>query len=208
MRRKKHRRTEAQKGEGKGKQLAIIIVAAVLAAIPFCYGKYFEFGTKGPFDGSLNVYSAQCVVSGQKLGVEVWPSARPATLLVNVIGVALFGFSEIGPKLIQMLMQLTALVLMFYTLRKVYGPLPAGVALILAAPLLISPALAEPRGVPRLRALFESWMLWEEGRVTPGGCPFVVASYEYDDRPGPVREAVVAAQRDWVDTAATAGDFW
>ncbi len=145
MRRKKHRRSEVDKsrGEGKGKQLAIIIVAAVLAAIPFCYGKYFEFGTKGPFDGSLNVYSAQSIVNGEKLGVQVWPSARPATLLVNVIGVALFGFSEIGPKLMQMLMQLTALVLMFYTLRKVYGALPAGVALILAAFYLSCPPYAK-----------------------------------------------------------------
>ena len=143
MRRKKHRRTEAKKGEGKGKQLAIIIVAAVLAAIPFCYYKYYEFGTKGPFDGSLNVYSAKCIVNGQKIGTEVRPSARPATLLVNVIGVALFGFSETGPKLIQMLMQLIALVLMFYTLRKIYGPLPAGVALILAAFYLSCPPYAK-----------------------------------------------------------------
>jgi AcrR family transcriptional regulator len=69
---------------------------------------------------------------------------------------------------------------------------------------VISPALREPRGEPRLRALFENWMTWEEGRVTPGGCPFVVASYEYDDRPGRVREAVVAAQRSWVDELNTA----
>jgi AcrR family transcriptional regulator len=69
---------------------------------------------------------------------------------------------------------------------------------------VISPALREPRGEPRLRAMFEKWMTWEEGRVTPGGCPFIVASYEFDDRPGPVREAVVAAQRDWVDAVATA----
>jgi len=69
---------------------------------------------------------------------------------------------------------------------------------------VISPALRQPRGEPRIRALFENWLTWEEGRVTPGGCPFIVASYEYDDRPGPVREAVVAAQRDWVDTVATA----
>jgi len=143
MRRKKHRRDEAKKGAGKGKQVAIIILASVLAAIPFCYGKYFEFGSKGPFDGSLNVYSAQCIVNGEKLGVEVWPSARPATLLVNVIGVALFGFSEVGPKLIQMLMQLGALVLMFYTLRKVYGLLPAAVALILAAFYLSCPPYAK-----------------------------------------------------------------
>ncbi|MHC4076596.1 MAG: glycosyltransferase family 39 protein, partial [Planctomycetota bacterium] len=143
MSRKRHHRTEAKKGKGKGKQLAIIIAVAVLAAIPFCYGKYFEFGTNGPFDGSLNVYSAQSIVNGKKLGVEVWPSARPATLLVNVIGVALFGFSETGPKLIQMLMQLTALVLMFYTLRKVYGALPAGVALILATFYLSCPPYAK-----------------------------------------------------------------
>jgi hypothetical protein len=40
--------------------------------------------------------------------------------------------------------------------------------------------------------------------VTPGGCPFVVASYEYDDRPGPVREAVVATQGDWVEAVSMA----
>jgi len=145
MRRKKRSKNEAQKskGEDKGKQLTIIIVATVLAAIPFCCGKYFEFGSNGPFDGSLNVYSARCIVNGQKIGIDTFPSARPATLLVNVIGVALFGFSEIGPKLIQMLMQLTALVLMFYTLRKIYGVLPAAVALVLAAFYLSCPPYAK-----------------------------------------------------------------
>ena len=69
---------------------------------------------------------------------------------------------------------------------------------------VITPSLREPRGEPRIRALFERWMTWEEGRITPGGCPFVTASWEYDDRPGPVRDAVVAAQRDWVDTVSTA----
>jgi 4-amino-4-deoxy-L-arabinose transferase-like glycosyltransferase len=145
MRRRKRIKTETgkSKDEGRGKQLAIIIVAAVLAAIPFCYGKYFEFGSNGPFDGSLNVYSARCIVNGQKIGIDTFPSARPATLLVNVVGVALFGFSELGPKLIQMLMQLTALMLMFYTLRKVYGPLSAAVALVLAAFYLSCPPYAK-----------------------------------------------------------------
>ncbi len=69
---------------------------------------------------------------------------------------------------------------------------------------VITPSLREPRGEPRLRALFERWMTWEEGRVTPGGCPFVTASWEYDDRPGPVRDAVVAAQLDWVEAISTA----
>jgi AcrR family transcriptional regulator len=68
---------------------------------------------------------------------------------------------------------------------------------------VVSPALREPRGEPRVRALFEYWLKWELGRK-PGGCPFVAAIHELDDRPGPVRESLVATQRDWIDTLATA----
>jgi len=145
MRPKKRRKTEVKKGQdqGKTKQVVIIIAAAILAAIPFCYGKYFEFGSNGPFDGSLNVYSAKAITNGQKIGVDIIQTPRPATMLVNVIGVAMFGFSELGPKLIQMLMQLGALVLMFYTLRKIYEPLSAAVAVILAAFYLSCPPYAK-----------------------------------------------------------------
>jgi len=69
---------------------------------------------------------------------------------------------------------------------------------------VVAPSIREARGEPRIRALFERWLTWEEGRVTPGGCPFVTASHEYDDRPGLVRDAVVAAQREWVEAIATA----
>jgi AcrR family transcriptional regulator len=72
---------------------------------------------------------------------------------------------------------------------------------------VITPAFREPRGEPRIRAMFELWLIWEEGRVTPGGCPFVTASWEYDDRPGPVRDAVVSVQRDWVGTVATSAQI-
>ena len=123
--------------------VAILLPAVILAAIPFAYGKYLEFNTNGAFDGGLNIYSAQCLVNGQKLNVEVFPSARPATLLVNIVGVVLFGYSEFGPKLIQMLMQLAGLGLMFYTLRKLYGNLPAAVALVLAAFYLSCPPFAK-----------------------------------------------------------------
>ncbi|MCK5272975.1 MAG: hypothetical protein KAJ52_10360, partial [Sedimentisphaerales bacterium] len=123
--------------------VAILLSAVILAAIPFAYGKYLEFNTNGAFDGGLNVYSAQSIVNGRQLDVDVFPSARPATLLVNVVGVALFGYSEFGPKLIQMLMQLAGLGLMFYTLRKLYGNLPAAVALVLAAFYLSCPPFAK-----------------------------------------------------------------
>jgi len=58
------------------------------------------------------------------------------------------------------------------------------------------PALALPRGLPRLRALFESWLGWIARTERPGGCVILAASVEYDDRPGPVREALVAGQRE------------
>ncbi len=67
---------------------------------------------------------------------------------------------------------------------------------------VIAPALKAPRGEPRVRALFERWLAWEKARR--GGCPFVEASYELDDRPGPVRDALAAAQREWVDTVCAA----
>jgi len=69
---------------------------------------------------------------------------------------------------------------------------------------VVKPALATPRGEPRLRALFEHWLAWEQSPSLPGGCPFMAASFELDDRPGPVRDFVVQNLRDWIDTLAGA----
>ena len=69
---------------------------------------------------------------------------------------------------------------------------------------VVRPALAAPRGEPRLRALFEHWLAWEQSPSLPGGCPFMAASFELDDRPGPVRDFVVQNLRDWIDTLAGA----
>jgi AcrR family transcriptional regulator len=69
---------------------------------------------------------------------------------------------------------------------------------------VISPALREPRGEPRVRALLERWLAWEQASFLPGGCPFLAVSCELDDRPGPVRDFLVQAQRDWLDALATA----
>ena len=65
---------------------------------------------------------------------------------------------------------------------------------------VVKPALAAPRGEPRVRALFERWLAWERSPSLPGGCPFMAASFELDDRPGPVRDFVVQNLRDWLDT--------
>jgi AcrR family transcriptional regulator len=66
---------------------------------------------------------------------------------------------------------------------------------------VIRPALAAPRGEPRVRELFRRWLDWDAGAL-PGGCLFVAASAEYDAQPGPVRDRLAADQRDWLDTLA------
>jgi AcrR family transcriptional regulator len=67
---------------------------------------------------------------------------------------------------------------------------------------VVRPALAEPRGEPRVRAIFERWMDWGRSRVVPGGCLFVSSATELDDRPGPARDELVRLQRDWLETIA------
>jgi AcrR family transcriptional regulator len=69
---------------------------------------------------------------------------------------------------------------------------------------VVLPALRQPRGEPRVRALFERWLTWSRQDFMPGGCVFMAAAAELDDRPGPARERLVANQRDWLDTLAGA----
>lgn len=67
---------------------------------------------------------------------------------------------------------------------------------------VVRPALAAPRGEPRIRAIFERWLDWPRKKPLPGGCFFVSAAAEFDDRPGPVRDRVVQLQKDWLETIA------
>jgi AcrR family transcriptional regulator len=60
------------------------------------------------------------------------------------------------------------------------------------------PALHEPRGVPRLRALFERWLRRVSVEVD-SGCIYISGAVEFDDRPGPVRDALVSMVRSWHD---------
>ncbi len=57
------------------------------------------------------------------------------------------------------------------------------------------PAFRAPRGLKRLRALFEGWIGWPRRAHLPGGCPLYAAVSEYDDQPGPMREAVLERQK-------------
>jgi AcrR family transcriptional regulator len=59
---------------------------------------------------------------------------------------------------------------------------------------VFAPVLKIERGLPRLRALFERWLDWTIASGLPGGCIMISAANEYDDRPGPIRDAVIANQ--------------
>ncbi|MGA2171600.1 MAG: glycosyltransferase family 39 protein [Sedimentisphaerales bacterium] len=119
------------------------ILIVILAGVPFVLGRYFELNFPDPFDSAANVYSAQHILNGARIGIEENPSASPGTLLVNILGVRLFGFSEFGPKLIQSIMQAAALAVMFVAMRKLFGKLPAAVGVIVAAIYTSAPLIAK-----------------------------------------------------------------
>lgn len=58
------------------------------------------------------------------------------------------------------------------------------------------PALACPRGLPRLRALFDGWLAWLHDSGYPGGCVMLSAVAEFDDRPGPIKDRLAADFRE------------
>jgi AcrR family transcriptional regulator len=63
---------------------------------------------------------------------------------------------------------------------------------------VIEPALDSPDGAPRLRAMADSYLAYLDGGAYSGGCFWAATSAEYDDRPGPVRDAIAAALDTWL----------
>jgi AcrR family transcriptional regulator len=61
---------------------------------------------------------------------------------------------------------------------------------------VLLPSLKEPRGLPRLEAMFQRWVDRVSVEIT-NGCVFVSGAVEYDDRPGPVRDELVRMVRSW-----------
>ena len=59
------------------------------------------------------------------------------------------------------------------------------------------PAMQEPRGLPRLRALFGNWMKRTSIEID-SGCSYISGAVEFDDRTGPVRDALVGSVKTWL----------
>lgn len=79
---------------------------------------------------------------------------------------------------------------------------------------VIRPALGAPAGLRRLWAVHDSRIAFYEARVLPGGCFFANAHFEFNARPGVIRDRLAAEQTDWMTfltglatDAVTAGDL-
>ena len=58
------------------------------------------------------------------------------------------------------------------------------------------PSIREPRGLPRLKTLFERWIRRVSVEID-SGCIYISGAVEFDDRPGPVRDALASMVRAW-----------
>ena len=62
---------------------------------------------------------------------------------------------------------------------------------------VFSPAMDEPRGLPRVRALFANWMKRVAVELQ-SGCIFISGAVAFDDQPGPVRDALASSVKTWL----------
>ena len=63
---------------------------------------------------------------------------------------------------------------------------------------VIAPAREAPKGLPRVWALCENMVDYAERQVFPGGCFFAAASFEFNRRPGQVRDRIEKMLGTWV----------
>ena len=77
---------------------------------------------------------------------------------------------------------------------------------------VLIPTVKTQAGIPRIRSLVKNWVSWSS--TISGGCIFVTASTDFSDRPGKVRDLLLAQQEQWIGSirrtalsAIKVGDF-
>jgi AcrR family transcriptional regulator len=63
---------------------------------------------------------------------------------------------------------------------------------------VIAPARSAPRGLARVWALCDNMVDYSERQVFPGGCFFASTSFEFNNKPGPVRDRIEHMLRSWL----------
>ncbi len=63
---------------------------------------------------------------------------------------------------------------------------------------VIDPARSAPKGLARVWALCDHMIGYAERQVFPGGCFFAATSFEFNNRPGPVRDRIEEMIRSWL----------
>jgi len=58
------------------------------------------------------------------------------------------------------------------------------------------PAMQAARGLPRLQAMFDNWMVQTSNEID-SGCIYISGAVEFDDRSGPVRDALASSVTSW-----------
>ena len=67
---------------------------------------------------------------------------------------------------------------------------------------VIEPALQQPPGLGRVRALLDAWLEYSSDRRFPGGCFFARATHEFAAKPGAVHDALAAVDAEWLGLIA------
>lgn len=62
---------------------------------------------------------------------------------------------------------------------------------------VFTPAMREPRGLPRLNAIMRLWMQRARDVEIKMGCLYTAGAFEFDDREGPLRELLLTHVQRW-----------
>ena len=68
---------------------------------------------------------------------------------------------------------------------------------------IFAPAMLQPKGLPRLKTLFDNWMKRVAVEIQ-SGCIFISGAVEFDDRTGPVHDALASSVKTWLDAVLRA----
>ena len=62
---------------------------------------------------------------------------------------------------------------------------------------VLRPSIAAEKGLKRISKVFELWVTYSAANETQGGCLFIAAAADFDDKPGPIRDYLSTQQSAW-----------